>query len=153
MDYVISLLDIPVEYYLASLCIFFIVGRVFKNQRFGALTAYFFFFAAVTILNRRMQPQNPKLQLFWSWSVPALREQIIMNIVAFIPIGILAGLLYKGKGILIAVAFSVLIETMQLAAGRGLFELDDIVHNSAGALIGLLLVLAWRNMMKRFAKR
>jgi len=72
-----------------------------------------------------------ELRLFWSWKAwESQRQQILLNIVVFVPIRILASRLWKWKGLLFATGFSILIEISQLVSKRGLFEFDDIVHNS-----------------------
>ena len=41
-----------------------------------------------------------------------------------------------------------MIEPAQLMSFRGLFELDDVMHNALGTAIGVLLVLGIRRLMK-----
>ena len=66
----------------------------------------------------------------------------------FTPIGVLTGLIWKWKGLLVVAAFSVGIELLQLISQRGLCEFDDVIHNMIGALIGLMLVLLFRGKRK-----
>ena len=42
-------------------------------------------------------------------------------------------------GLLIGIGISFSIELLQLVLCRGLFEFDDIIHNSLGFLIGILI--------------
>ena len=42
-------------------------------------------------------------------------------------------------GLLIGISISFSIELLQLVLCRGLFEFDDIIHNSLGFLIGILI--------------
>ena len=82
------------------------------------------------------------LQPFWSyadWNIYG--PQIIANVVMFIPLGFLLGKLIGWKGLLVAAVFSVIIELIQLITKIGMFEFDDIIHNTIGALIG---VLCWK---------
>jgi glycopeptide antibiotics resistance protein len=66
--------------------------------------------------------------------------QNIQNIVFFIPFGILHPA-RKGKGVLItALLLSALIEATQYIGGFGLAEIDDVICNTLGALLGLGLV-------------
>lgn len=60
-----------------------------------------------------------------------------MNVLLFIPVGALAG---KWKVVPAAASFSLFIETVQLLTGRGLFEFDDVIHNTLGAAIGVFVV-------------
>ena len=68
----------------------------------------------------------------------------ILNIVMLLPIGIFLPLTYGKKidwkvGLLIGIGISFSIELLQLVLCRGLFEFDDIIHNSLGFLIGILI--------------
>jgi len=49
----------------------------------------------------------------------------------------------------IGVLMSATIEVAQLLTRRGLFEFDDIIYNSVGALIGFLLYLLLRKLGRR----
>ena len=102
------------------------------------LAAYAVLVLAGTVLIRASGtvPQY-QLQLFWSYTQWDIQQsQVLANICMFIPIGFLAGKEFGRKGILLAAGFSLLIETIQLLTCRGLFEFDDIIHNTAGAVIG-----------------
>ena len=66
------------------------------------------------------------------------------NIVLFVPIGVLLMMVFSFKQkwiVSIAVSFflSVVIEIIQLIFHRGLFEFDDMVHNTFGGAIGVAL--------------
>ena len=69
---------------------------------------------------------------------------VALNFFLFVPLGFLLPLALRFKKhrslkvILIAVLFSVLIETVQIFIGR-FFEIDDIIANSLGAVSGALL--------------
>ena len=67
-----------------------------------------------------------------------------MNVLLFYPLGLFAGLLTdkKYKNILWAIAFfilSVFIEIMQYKFQLGYAEIDDVIHNTLGAAIGIWL--------------
>lgn len=65
------------------------------------------------------------------------RSDIIKNIWLFIPLGaILYQLCPKKSFLLIPVFLSVIVEGIQYTAGIGYCELDDIISNSIGGLIG-----------------
>ena len=98
-----------------------------------------------------------QLEVFWSWkeiihpigrlgtaSRYDLLLENILNIVMLLPIGIFLPLAYGKKidwkvGLLIGIGISFSIELLQLVLCRGLFEFDDIIHNSLGFLIGILI--------------
>ena len=82
---------------------------------------------------------------FWSHSRPDLLIENIMNVIVFIPVGLLLGSLLKVKGsclivLLIGCGISVTIESLQFFLMRGFSELDDVMHNTLGCLIGWLVV-------------
>ena len=59
-------------------------------------------------------------------------------------IGIFLPLAYGKKmdwkiGLLIGISISFSIELMQLILCRGMFDVDDIIHNSLGFLIGIVI--------------
>ena len=67
-----------------------------------------------------------------------------MNILLLFPAGILLPGLTGRKlkwwmGLLVGIAVSSAIEISQLLLCRGLFEFDDIIHNSLGCMLGCLL--------------
>lgn len=71
-------------------------------------------------------------------------QNIIMNIAMFIPIGVLTSILLKKIRTIwkigaICLASSILIELTQLITRRGIFSLDDILHNTLGGIIGYSL--------------
>ena len=88
------------------------------------------------------------LRPFWTYSVIAqggwkamrLEQEIAFNILMMIPIGALCPILFKEYTILKTLATgvicSLLIEILQYVTKRGFFEVDDILHNALGALIG-----------------
>lgn len=96
------------------------------------------------------------------WSYEAIRNgqdclitENIMNVLVFLPVGILIGLItlfhqnkkntkiyLKGGGLALVVGLciSVSIEAMQFYLKRGLSEVDDVIHNTLGCLIGFMIV-------------
>ena len=67
-----------------------------------------------------------------------------MNILLLFPAGILLPGLTGRKlkwwmGLLVGIAVSSAIEISQLLLCIGLFEFDDIIHNSLGCMLGCLL--------------
>ena len=83
-------------------------------------------------------------QLFWSYNVWDIqKEQIIANVLAYIPLGLLAGRLWKWKGILAGIGLSITSELFQLITSRGLCEIDDALNNSFGTLIGVSIYIIY----------
>lgn len=89
------------------------------------------------------------------WPVTAYGElyfkQILLNIAMFIPIGFLLALKKGWKSIPVALGISLIIELTQLMSRRGLFEFDDVIHNTLGALLGCGLLSFIKMIKKRDA--
>ena len=64
----------------------------------------------------------------------------ILNLALFIPIGFLLGCGFRNmtwkRALAIGAMFSVFIELLQLISRRGLCEVDDVMHNVVGCMIG-----------------
>ena len=74
------------------------------------------------------------------------------NIAAFIPFGVYLG--YREKKIITTVIFgfllSLFIESMQYVCSVGITELDDLILNTLGAFLGVVVV---RVLQNKFAKK
>ncbi len=124
---------------MIALAIAVIIGMTTKRLPLGLLFGYLFLVISSTLLTRiptngvHFQPE-----LFWSYKVwDSQKEQILANIVMFIPIGLLLFPYLKWKTIPVSTAFSSLIEVLQLLNKRGLCEFDDMINNTMGAMIGI----------------
>ena len=101
-----------------------------------------------TLLNRTAGTQYETEWIpFWSyWDTfvkgdKYLWRQMVYNVIIFVPWGILLPMMLKKerpeKGVIYSAAiFSVAIELCQLLFRCGLFEFDDIFHNTLGAIVG-----------------
>ncbi len=145
-------------YYLIAVAIFLFLFKTWKKVSVSLLIAYCFLIFATTVLARTSQDivsyDLTPFRLFqidkW-WTEQDLMLQIKANVLMFLPIGFLLMLVGKGlKGKLIRVLyttvsifagsiFSVLIEYMQYRLHRGLCEVDDVIHNTFGTVIGVVL--------------
>ena len=124
------------------------------------LAFYLSFVATITIFARiPSQSAQYRLMLFWSYKAIAAGQtdfiaEVFWNFVLFIPIGIILMLLIThrfrvlmslGCGLLMSAG----IEVIQLIFHRGLFEFDDMVHNTLGTLIGIGIFLFVSMLGKR----
>ena len=69
------------------------------------------------------------------------RLNLLGNIALFIPLGILIGVLYRGKkgiilSLLLGVILSLCYESIQYLYAIGEFDIDDILLNSLGSVLG-----------------
>ena len=95
----------------------------------------------LTLMFREAGDSRTRLELFWSYKKfftdSETRADIIKNIWLFIPLGaILYRLRPKMSTLFAAFSFSALIEVIQYFSGTGLCELDDVINNSLGGLLG-----------------
>lgn len=81
----------------------------------------------------------------WSYQVvengwSELLAQNLMNVLVFVPIGILMGLAFNNTKwwivLLVGLILSVGIEATQYVFMKGFSEVDDVIHNTFGAVIG-----------------
>ena len=80
------------------------------------------------------------------WSISEL-QLILFNMLMFAPLGFLLPLLWKraekiGTTLAVSMGLTTLIEVTQLFTGTGIFELDDLFHNSIGSLFGYFCIMA-----------
>lgn len=73
-----------------------------------------------------------------------LASQIYVNILMFIPVGILCGIIAKKNAVIKTLLFgtylSFTIEVLQLVLRRGYCEFDDLLSNAIGLLIGCAII-------------
>lgn len=116
-----------------------------------------------TVFARMPGERRYQLEVFWSWKKifhsvaqngsilqSQLLQENILNMVMLFPAGFLLPLVFARKikwyqSLLFGMVFSAAIELLQLFLCRGLFEFDDIIHNSFGCMIGALVGnVVWR---------
>lgn len=120
-----------------------------KGTQFSAAllcTEYIALVFCSTIIFRRPQLERDfNLQPFWSYNVPSLFTENIMNVLMFVPIGLLLGVGIKGlkwwNALLVGACLSILIEVLQFVFKKGFSEVDDVMHNTLGCLIGYILCM------------
>jgi glycopeptide antibiotics resistance protein len=70
-------------------------------------------------------------------------SEIILNIVIFVPLGIYAGVLFKrwtfGTRLFFFFLISLMFEALQFIFSVGAFDITDIITNTLGGIIGLLM--------------
>ena len=111
------------------------------------LFIYIFIILWLTVLHRSLRISNAQLDPLWSYKEwlagdAELGKEILANIAMFVPFGFMLSAVLPKRRLIIpaAIVFSLTIETLQLFLMRGLFEWDDVVSNSIGTCIGVLLL-------------
>lgn len=126
--------------------------RIVLSQVFASelLFVFIMIVLASTVFTRTPNGMHTcKLIPFWSWLEAAsgnlgYLEEIVLNIILFLPAGLLLPFVFHKKillryAFLAGVWFSFVIECSQLIFCRGLFEWDDMIDNSIGAMIGCII--------------
>ena len=149
--YLVTSLDIA--YYITT--VMFGVGSylvlmhlgVDLKQRLAAalLIAYVFLVMSVTVLARgHLIQNNTLLKPFWSYGALlygkrkySILTEIVLNILMLIPVGFLLPFLVEKHTVLYGFLCSLCIEVFQLVTKRGYFEIDDLIHNTLGVVIGV----------------
>ena len=106
----------------------------------AACVLYFTVFAKVPGSSRTYN-----LLLFWNyrrWSQVEVRHEIIQNMLLFMPLGASMRAVRARYPVGIAAVTSAAVELCQYLFGLGLAELDDVVHNTLGAALGVLVLWA-----------
>jgi glycopeptide antibiotics resistance protein len=114
-----------------------------KKASLCLFIGYVFLVLCTTLFYREeTYERHYMIRPLWSYMIldNRLFAQIIMNVLLFIPIGLFAGGTFKKKHIwhVIGIGFilSFFIELTQLISTRGVFSVDDIIHNVLGCTIG-----------------
>ena len=161
--YVISLYkDIPQEVYedlLLVFCLGVVLFVAFKGIRTGLkwssillLIEYIFLIFCSTVIFRTTgETRQYDFHPFWSYNRPDLLPENIMNVVVFIPVGVLLGFMFQGsrfkmtwwKALLIGCSISITIEALQFFFMKGFSELDDVMHNTLGCILGYMPAWCW----------
>jgi len=163
-QYIISLYkDIPQEVYeglLSVFCLGVVLFIAFKGVRIGLrwssvllLIEYIFLLFCSTVIFRPIgETRQYDFHPFWSYDRPDLLVENIMNVIVFIPVGMILGSLLRVKGswlvaLLIGCSISITIEALQFCFMKGFSEVDDVMHNTVGCIIGWCMVKGSRFMV------
>lgn len=83
-------------------------------------------------------------------------SEIIMNVVIFVPLGIYTGILYKrwttGKKLFLFFLISLICEVFQFILAIGASDITDIINNTLGGIIGLIIYKGIEKVFKNSVK-
>ncbi len=121
----------------------------------AAFVIYLSLMIIITFLSRESGgSEGFDLELFSTWGINDRNNAfVIENILLFVPYGFLAPAAFRRyrhflRCLALGAMTSLCIETMQFITGRGIFQIDDILTNTLGAVIGFL---AYWGFMSLFA--
>lgn len=126
-----------------------------KKAMWALLALYCLFIVWSTVLSRNSEVPKADLRFMWSYRElltgdPNWKKDVIQNlqnIAFFIPFGILLPVEKWWVVFIAAVSFSTVIEIVQYIGGYGLAELDDVICNTLGAMIGFWIFLGLKRGM------
>jgi len=129
-----------------------------------SILVYFLFFAdmfgrtsSATNYRYNLTPFK-EIQRFIVYSghlgVASVFTNLIGNVVAFIPFGIFLPILTNNRLKICQVTISTFaltlsIELIQLMSRVGIFDVDDIILNTLGGIIGYLMFFVWKSVKER----
>ena len=149
-------IKIPIEVF-EGLLITFIIGSAILFILYGwkrglkkvvglLLAEYLVFIYCSTVILRKVKESaSCNFRPFWSYEAilngkDILIAENILNVVVFLPVGILLRCAFRSmtcwKVLLIGMCVSGAIEAMQFVCKRGFAEIDDVINNTIGCLIG-----------------
>lgn len=115
-----------------------------------------------------MEEGHARLEPFWSyreafdgWKIKRLgvARSILLNLAITIPLGYLLPSVYKSathryfNTFLTVFFLSLITETIQLISKTGLCETDDVINNSLGACIGIVMFITAEKGIERIMRK
>jgi len=177
--------DIPSDVFeglTSIICIGMVTFIAWKGWKTGIrltsvllLVEYVFLIFSSTVIFRSVSATRQyDFHPFWSYDRPDLLIENIMNVIVFIPVGMILGSLLRVKGswskygswfkvngsstseatksmtwlivLLIGCSISVTIEALQFCFMKGFSEVDDVMHNTLGCIVGFMIVSGFRHI-------
>ncbi len=134
-------------------------GKIRKSQAVAIVlfAAYIALVFVLTVFGRKTGRRKYELRLFWSYAEiyfgnTKMISEVILNIFMLTPLGVLLPIIrnkkvFLYKGLIMGFVISLTIELLQLATCTGLFELDDILHNSLGCMLGCMIGVKLQSLL------
>lgn len=113
---------------------------MFFSERYGRNTGYEGYNYNLTVFH--------EIHRFWKYRNVLGMENVVVNLLGnvagFIPFGVALPFLSKKKKNIVFITlltfeFSLLIEVIQLISKAGCFDVDDLILNTTGGMLGYLL--------------
>ena len=136
------------------LSVVFLLPQLFFRQltwRGATITVYFSMLAAVVFLPLGGHPSQAVQPVPFQWVADWVRDgdiafqQMTLNILLFVPLGFLARHFWqmsRRQAVALGFTVSLAIEVAQLSLGHRIFDVDDLMTNTTGALAGYGLAVA-----------
>lgn len=159
--------DVPLYVYVIFLIVFgvgVILLMIRKRKKSVKSIATLLFveyisllFCSTVLFRAANDVRSYELTPFWSYDRPDLLIENIMNAVVFVPVGILLGCLLRNITwwivLFVGISISVSIEISQFFLKCGFSELDDVIHNTMGCMIGYGIISLIRYTYEKVSER
>ena len=141
---------------------FFRSKRAFTWSVVLLAVEHFFLILSSTVIYRPHSSWKHNFTPFWSYKafLEGEKELIVdnlFNVAVFIPLGILLSVIFERTKwwhiTIIGLSLSVTIEALQFFLKRGFSELDDVIHNTLGCLMGYGLYKLTTLVYEKFSIR
>jgi len=134
-------------------CLSFVICFAIKGFKKGWRTIYkialveilFLIYGSTVFFRKYVETRGHNFQPFWSYKAIENGEEFyieenFLNFLFFLPVGLLLGCAFRSmtwwKVMMIGFCVSASIEIMQYVHNRGFAEVDDVMHNTLGCLVG-----------------
>ena len=139
------------------------VSNVVRWEMVALFAVYIITLLVITIVAREAREEQPVYMIpfgdlyfiiknRYPWYVDNIILLNALNAALFIPYGFLAREVMRGKmliPLLSSIAVSLVIEILQLITKKGVFDINDIMYNTIGALIGCGLYALYKIILRR----
>ena len=160
-----SFIDGFVEFAMGIVLVMCFILWFCKKQQYIGRTLLAFCIVVLLNLTVFSRPSDNSAHInlipFWSYSVGGMQAnknilaEVLLNIVLFIPYGIVAGAVFARKWyvpMIFGMILSFMIELLQFILRKGLCETDDVIHNTFGCLIGVgivkIVIKCWKEVKR-----
>ena len=138
-------------------------GRRLRQQKepfsvvsMTALFMYLFIILCITFLSREVGSRNGiDMEFFSTWGINTRNNALVVeNVLLFVPYGILFPWAFRRyrslfSSLLLGIVTSLFIECLQLITARGYFQVDDILTNALGAVLGYFIFKVFYSMRRK----
>lgn len=137
-------------------------GVVYAARLFSLLYIVLLFSTTVIFRETHLEPEC-KFQPFWHYrdirqgiNVEVLLPDVVLNVLVFIPVGLALCLSFnKHRWLIPLIGFciSVAIELLQYLFLKGCTDVDDVIHNTLGCLLGCGIYWAMAALCRKCAPK
>ena len=128
-----------------------------RNASWCLLSGYVFLVLCATVLFRHDTGEiHYSFRPLWSYTTLYFKygAGAILNILMFIPIGFLVGVSLRRSNVImilgIGFLLSMTIELAQLFSRRGVCNIDDVIHNTLGCVLGYGIAMLCKMIGQKF---